>query len=260
MFRRSRDSRADPTSSRAARALPRLTASIATKIGTRRTRRALAAAAAGALPALLRVARRSGASHADVQRDLAGDGLIADPEIQIDRATVIRAPARAVWPWLVQLGKGRGGWYMPGWLERLIVWPPRKRSAKRIVDELQSLAAGDLVPDWGRGDPSFKVIELDPPRALVYLSLRDRARNWTWPADDPPHSEVLAFSWALVLEEIDAERCRLHIRLRGRFGKRGRLRPVFVSLGGLVDYLTIIAMFAGLKQRVAQARQAPAAE
>jgi hypothetical protein len=217
-------------------------------------------AAAGALAPLLRVARRSGVSDADVQRTLAGDALIADPEIQVDRATMIRAPATGVWPWLVQLGKGRAGWYMPRWLERLIVWPPRKRSAQRIVDELQSLQPGDLVPDWGPGDPGFKVIELDPPRALVYLSLRDWGRNWTWPTDNRPPSEVMAFSWALVLDEIDAERCRLHIRLRGRFGKRGWLRPLLVPLGGLIDYLTITVMFAGLKQRVAQPRQALGSE
>jgi len=230
---------------------------------TRRTRRsALALAAAGTLPRLLRVARRSGVGDADVERVLAGDELIANPELQIDRATVIRAPADQVWPWLVQLGKGRASWYMPVWLERLLVWPARKRSARRIVDELQSLAPGDLVPDWGPGDPSFKVIELDPPRALVYLSLRDRSRNWGWPADEgspggPPSSGVLAFSWALVLEEIDASSCRLHIRLRGRFGRRGRLRGVTMALGGLFDYLTIIVLFAGLKQRLARP-QAPA--
>jgi hypothetical protein len=225
-------------------------------------RSALALAVAGTLPPLLRVARRSGVGDADVERVLAGDELIANPELQIDRATVIRAPADQVWPWLVQFGKERASWYMPVWLERLLVWPARKRSARRIVDELQSLAPGDLVPDWGPGDPHFKVIELDPPRALVYLSLRDRSRNWSWPADEgspggPPSSGVMAFSWALVLEEIDAGSCRLHIRLRGRFGRRGRLRAVTTAFGGLLDYLTIIVLFAGLKQRLARP-QAPA--
>jgi hypothetical protein len=70
--------------------------------------------AAAALPALLRLARRSGVSNADVERALPGDELIADPETQIDRATMISAPASQVWPWLVQLGKGRASWYMPG--------------------------------------------------------------------------------------------------------------------------------------------------
>ena len=208
-------------------------------------------AAAGAFAPLLRVAHRSGVSDADVVRTLAGDALIADAEIQIDRATVIPAPASQVWPWLVQLGKGRASWYMPRWLERLVVWPPRKRSARRIVAEFQALAVGESVPDWGPGNPSFRVTELDPPRALVYLSLRDRGHNWTWPSDERPSSDVMAFSWALILDEIDAERCRLHIRLRGRFGRRGRLRPVLTPLGGLADYLTIVVMFAGLKERVA---------
>ena len=200
----------------------------------------------------LRLTRRSGVSDADVARPLAGDELVADPELQIDRATVIRAPVGEVWPWLVQLGKGRAGWYMPFWLERLIVWPPRKRGARGIVGELQSLQPGDLVPDWGPGDPSFKVMELEPPRALVYLSLRDRSRNWSWPPDDAFPAEGMAFSWALILEATGAGSCRLHIRLRGGFGTRGRLRPLLMALGGLVDYLTIVVLFAGLKQRVAR--------
>jgi hypothetical protein len=206
---------------------------------------------AGRKFATLRLTHRSGVSDADVTRTLAGDELIAAPELQIDRATVIRAPTGEVWPWLVQLGKGRASWYMPLWLERLIVWPPRKRSATRIVSELQSLKPGDFVPDWGPGDPSFKVVELDPPRALVYLSLRDRSRKWTWPPDDALPADGMAFSWALILEAIEGGSCRLHIRLRGRFGKRGRLRPVLMVLGGLADYLTIVVLFAGLKQRVA---------
>jgi hypothetical protein len=208
-------------------------------------------AAAGALPALLRLAHRSGVSAADVARPLPGDDLIADPDIQIDRAAAMSASAEAVWPWLVQLGKDRAGWYMPAWLERVVVWPTGKRSARRIVDELQSLAPGDLIPDWGPGDPSFKAIQVDPPRALVYLSARDRENGWRWPSDDAAASAVLAFSWALVLHEIDGGSCRLQIRLRGRFGRRGSLRPLLMPLGGLFDYLTIAVLFAGLKQRLA---------
>jgi hypothetical protein len=211
----------------------------------------LVALAAVAFPALSRLARRSGVSDVEVDRALPGDDLIADPEIRIDRATVIRAPASEIWPWIVQLGKGRASWYTPRELERLIVWPPRKRSATRIVESLQSLAPGDLVADWGPGDPRFKVVALDPPHALVYLSLRDRSRNWSWPPDEGRSAEVLAFSWALILDELDDGSCRLQIRLRGRSGRRRRRpRPLLMPLGGLLDYLTIVVLFAGLKQRV----------
>ena len=199
---------------------------------------------------LLRVAHRSGVSDADVARRLPGDDLIADAEVQMDRAVTLAAPAETIWPWLVQLGKGRGGWYMPASIERLAVWPARKRGARRIVRELQTLTPGDLIPDWGPGNPSFKAITVDPTRALVYLSLRDRRHNWSWPSE--PAGEVLAFSWALILEPLDGGSSRLHIRLRGRFGRRGRLRPLMLSLGGLFDYLTIAALFAGLRERVAR--------
>lgn len=206
---------------------------------------------AGALPVVARAARRSGVSDADAARALPGDDRIADAEIQIDRATVIQADPAVVWPWIVQLGKARGGWYMPLRLQRLIVWPASKRGVTQIVDELQVLREGDRVPDWGPGDPAFEVVTLDPPRALVYLSLRDRADNWRWPANPKDRSGVVAFSWALILDELEGGHCRLHIRLRGRFGRSQPPRRVAAALGGLVDYLTIVVMFAGLKERVA---------
>jgi hypothetical protein len=63
----------------------------------------------------------------------------------------------------------------------------------------------------------------------------------------------MAFSWALVIEPIDGGGSRLHIRLRGRFGRRGPLRPLMTALGGLFDYVTIVLLFAGLRERVAAA-------
>jgi hypothetical protein len=119
------------------------------------------------LAALLRAARRSGVDSGDTARALAGDELIVDPELQIDRASVFAASADELWPWIVQLGKGRAGWYMPLTVERLAVWPPRKRAARAIVEAFQRLAPGERVPDWGPGDPSFEVVSVQAtlPRA-----------------------------------------------------------------------------------------------
>jgi hypothetical protein len=206
------------------------------------------------VPALLRAARHSGVEAADIARSLPGDELIADPERQIDRASVIGASAADLWPWIVQLGKGRAGWYMPRAIERLAVWPPRKRASRKIVEDLQSLRPGDRVADWGPGDPSFEVVSLEPPRALVYLSRRDRTHDWEWPAADVPATDVMAFSWALVIEPIDGNSSSLHIRLRGRFGRRAPLRPLVATLGGLFDYVTIVLLFAGLRERLAPER------
>ncbi len=61
---------------------------------------------------------------------MAGDGIIARPDVVMDRAVTVAAPPAAVWPWLVQLGKKRAGWYLPAAAERFV--PPRRRAAWRI--------------------------------------------------------------------------------------------------------------------------------
>lgn len=200
------------------------------------------------------LSRRSGVGDGDVARELPGDELIDTPQLVVDRATTIQAPLAEVWPWVLALGKGRAQWYMPATLERLVVWPRSKRAATRISPEWLSLKVGDFVPDWGPGDPQFRVESIDPPHALVYLSRRDRTRGWAWPADEADPG-AMAFSWALILDDAGAGRSRLHVRLRGRLGPRGPLRPLMLVLGGLLDYLTIVLMFAGLRQRVEARRR-----
>jgi hypothetical protein len=167
----------------------------------------------------------------------------------MDRATICHASVKDIWPWIVQLGKERGGWYVPAWLERFTRGSALS-GIHKIDDQFQQLAVGDFVPDCGPGAPLFKVVALEPPRTLAYLSLRDPSANWTWPqSDDSLPRDTLGFSWALVLEEICDGQCRLYIRLRGKW-QDPRFPWAMFLLGGLIDYLTITLMFAGLSQRL----------
>jgi len=195
---------------------------------------------------LRRLSSRSGVGDEEVARALPGDELLAGAGHVIDRAVTIPAPAATVWPWIVQMGKQRAGWYFPRWVELAI---PRGRRGFRTVDpSLLDLLPGQRVPDWGPGDPQFEVVQIEPEQALVYLSLRQKSRNWTWP--DPSDSlpeDVLAFSWALVLRPVDEAHCRLHLRLRMRTA-RGRSPAMF--FGGLFDWVTVALLFAGLRERV----------
>jgi hypothetical protein len=68
-----------------------------------------AAASAGYL--LHRLGKRWGASEDEVHRSLVGDDLVPHPMLETTHAITIRAPAAAVWPWLVQMGYDRGWWY-----------------------------------------------------------------------------------------------------------------------------------------------------
>lgn len=172
-----------------------------------------------------------------------GDDLVPDATVVLDRATVLPAAAERVWPWLVQLGKGRGGWYLPTVVERVI---PDFRRGRWVIDpSLQHLDVGDRVPDWGPGSPELQVVSLDAPRSLVFLSLRDRAAGHRWPHADPAPPSTLRMSWSLSLDDLTGDRSRLHLRLR--VAATGR---VLHHLADPMDTATVLLLFAGLRERL----------
>jgi hypothetical protein len=119
---------------------------------------ASAAAAAGYVAARGQW-RQWGIDPDEVRRALPGDELVPDAEAVDTRGIDIAAPPAVVWPWLVQMGYGRAGWYSYDQLDM------NHPSADRILPEFQSLAVGDLLPtDPGGG---FEVKIAEPDRALV---------------------------------------------------------------------------------------------
>jgi len=100
-----------------------------------------------------------GVVPSDRKRELVGDDLVADPTMVETRSLIMEAPPAAVWPWLVQMGYGRAGWYS---YDRLDV---KGSSADAILDDFQELAVGDIVPTSAGGGFVVKVVE--PERALV---------------------------------------------------------------------------------------------
>src|ERR1051326_7204279 len=103
-----------------------------------------------------------GAPAEEASTPLPGDDRVPGPAYATTRAITVRAPAEAVWPWLVQLGQGRGGFYTYDRLEQMV--GAGIRSANHIVPELQQLAVGDTVPLSPVGGP--KVALLDAGRVL----------------------------------------------------------------------------------------------
>jgi hypothetical protein len=179
-----------------------------------------------------------------------GDDLVPDATMVIDRYLDFDAPRDQVWPWLLQLGKRRAGWYLPRLVELFV--PRRHRASRVLLPQFQHLVTGMDVPDWGPGDPVFRVAELEPGRAIVYLSLRERTAGPGGPADGNRGPGVLALSWALFLHDApgpSASGTRVHIRLR--FAPSGtRFRKAFDVGGGFVDWLTIVGLRRGLAERL----------
>jgi len=206
------------------------------------------AAALAGLAAYRRVVRpwyeSWGVDPADENRLLPGDELVATPTAGDTRGIEIAAPAAAIWPWLVQMGLGRGGWYSYDALDM------KGRSAEAIVPEWQSIAAGDTLPAWPGG--GFEVAQIEPEHALVlYLDdkivaaaerlARETAADGVGStATTPPGlaaSEAILrtqprqfrVSWAFVLEPIDERTTRLLVRGRGRLEKP--------DLGAVLNFL-----------------------
>jgi hypothetical protein len=157
---------------------------------------ATAAGTAAALETTRRLVRTPvltwGATEEEAGRSLPGDELLEDPAVVSTRAITIDAPPSAVWPWLVQMGSGRGGAYTYDWIENL--FGLGMHSAERINPEWQNLAVGDVIP--GKESlQGMRVEVLDPERALV-----SRSEDGTW-------------VWAFVLEDLGG-RTRLLSRNR----------------------------------------------
>lgn len=178
------------------------------------------------------------ATAAEVAASRVGDDIVAAADAVMDRAFSIEASPEQAWPWLVQLGKQRAGWYLPRSIERFI--PPSRRAIRTLNPRRQELRVGDVIPDYGGRHETFEVAHVLPPHTLVYKSRRG----------------CMQVSWSLTLtpaKAADSTLSALHTRLHLRL----RLGPVrrkwLVDTGGeLIDAITIAGMAMGLRERLAE--------
>jgi hypothetical protein len=129
------------------------------------------------------------------QRALRGDTLLPDAATIVMHAVTIAAPVERVWPWLVQMGAGRAGWYSHDWVDN-----GGKPSAVTIVPELQHLAPGDVMPSLPGAKDSFVVAVVEAERDLVLTV--------------PAAGGGLLVSWEFFLEPLARRTTRLLVRGR----------------------------------------------
>ena len=176
---------------------------------------------------------RWGATDAECTARLAGDELIESPDLSATRAIGIRAGAGDVWPWIAQLGQGRGGFYAYERLENLVGCDIH--SADRIVPEWQEIKAGDevkLAPEVG-----VDVAAVEPGRSLV---LRGGVPMGKTP---PPYD----FTWAYALRERSHETTRLLVRERYAYTRRWA--PFLVEPVEAVSFVMHQKMLRGIRDR-----------
>jgi len=96
-----------------------------------------------------------GATDEEVNRAMPGDDIVSDPSFNATRVVTVNAPPKAIWPWLVQIGCKRAGWYSYDWVDNLGI-----PSAERIIPEFQLFELDQLIPFSPNGKMTKRIIAL----------------------------------------------------------------------------------------------------
>ena len=172
-----------------------------------------------------------GATPQEIVRPMPGDELIAHSPFYATRAITIDAKPEAIWPWFVQMGYRRAGYYGYDLIENIGA-PAGIRSASTIQPELQHPKPGDLMPISGVAHLIFGPVE--PNRYLIWRSEAE-------PADG-------VFTWALV--PIDAGHTRLISRIRLRYHWNNPLKLALDGFTEFADPIAVPAILQGVRDRV----------
>ena len=145
-----------------------------------------------------------GSTDAEREEPLPGDDLVPHPKHTATHAITIKATVADVWPWLVQIGQTRGGFYSYTSLENLVGC--HMHNADQIVPQWQSLRVGDVV--WLHPKaPPLPVAIVDPYRAIVLGGTADEQ-------EANGATNIASGTWGFFLKEIDENTTRLLIRIR----------------------------------------------
>lgn len=172
---------------------------------------------------------RWGATDEELQRSMPGDELNPNPKFLATRAITIEATPEEIWPWLIQMGYKRAGFYGYDILENLAS-PRGIRSADRILPEFQHFTVGDEVPISPAGDLVFYAIE--PNRYLIWSG----EAGWG------------GFTWALY--PVDDNRTRLVSRFRWSHNWRKPSQLALDLFTEFTDHLSVRKILQGVKGRV----------
>ncbi len=152
------------------------------------------------------------ATRQECAQSLAGDSLISNPIGAVNHAITIHRPPRDVWPWLVQMGSHRAGWYTYDYIDN-----GGQHSSERVLPQYQDIRPGMIFPALPGAKDVFVVAQYEPEKSLVLA----------WQSPDGRYQT----SWAFVLEESQPGQTRLLVRGRVAPGYRPYGLPEWLAVG-----------------------------
>jgi hypothetical protein len=194
--------------------------------------------------ALHRLGQTYGSTSLERRAPMPGDDIVAKPQFVITHGITIDAPPQSVWPWLVQMGWHRGGWYTARWVDKLL-FPANRESADYVMEDFQDLQVGDFIPDGApETECGFVVERLEPPRLLVLHSTSHLPLQWR-------RSGRASIDWTWVFSVLPVDSGR---RTRFIFRWRAATKPWWLTLSAWVmivpaDFIMSGDMLRGVKRR-----------
>ena len=197
---------------------------------------------------------RWGATDDEVTGPYPGAGIVPEGLRAATMAVTIGAPAGQVWPWLVQMGWNRGGWYSWDRIDNA-----GRPSATRVHPEWQDLTVGDHLQGWSPGAllAPWEVAVLEPDRFLGLHKLTD-LRGRSLDRRQPRPSAYFEGLWGFWLKEMPGGRTRLVIGGYQAIRPRWLEHIVFGWSNVFVVWIMQARMLAVLKRNIEQAANAPA--
>jgi len=176
-------------------------------------------------------------------RTLPGDDLIPQPLGSVNHAITIRRPPHEVWPWLVQMGSGRAGWYAYDFIDN-----GGQRSAERILPSYQNTGVGSVFPALPGAKDVFVVAQCEREHSLVLA--------WRLP------SGRYQTTWAFVLEQPQPDQTRLIVRGRVATGYHPYGLPQWFALptGRLAHFIMERKQLLGIAHRAEALRAVTSGE
>jgi hypothetical protein len=169
---------------------------------------------------------RWGSTGEEVARGMPGNEVVRAPTFSATRAVTIEERPEAVWPWIVQIGFGRAGWYSSDVLDNL-----GHHSAERIIPKLQHIEVGDLIPVGSVENAGMRIKAFEPNRWVLW-SEPNQLTTWIW-----------------SLEPIRGGQTRLITRVRSRSSWHHPATAVWLLVVEVTDFPMMRKCLLGIKRR-----------
>lgn len=174
--------------------------------------------------------RRWGATDAEVRAEMPGDDLVPKASFTATRAITIDAPPEDVWPWIVQMGYRRGGFYTYALLDNA-----GYESADHVITEYQHPSVGDWMP-MAKKVSATTAFRVNAFRTDAWLVWAKPDSTWTW-----------------NLVPVGDHRTRLITRLKQRYAWESPAMALFtMCLLEFGDFPMMQRALRGIKARAEQ--------